>query len=62
MLGYIDDYARRNGIRTEYLRVNKENPTVRIYKRAGFIIKESVVKDIGNGFVMDDYIMEKTLG
>ena len=62
MLEYIDDYARRNDIHTEYLRVNKGNPTVRIYERAGFIIKESVVKDIGNGFVMDDYIMEKTLG
>ena len=62
MFDRIDGYARRNGIRKEYLRVNKGNPTVGIYKRVGFIIRESVVSDIGNGFVMDDYIMEKTLG
>ena len=61
MFGIIDRYAKLNGIDREWLRVNKGNPTVDIYKRAGFIIKESVVNDIGNGYVMDDYIMERSL-
>ena len=61
MFEMIDDYARCMGVDKEYLRVNKGNPTVDIYKREGFAVIESVVKDIGNGFVMDDYIMEKTL-
>ena len=61
MFDLIDNYARNNGIDKEYLRVNTSNPTVEIDKKKGFIISEAVVNDIGNGFVMDDYIMEKTL-
>ena len=61
MFEIIDNYARSVGVDKEYLRVNKGNPTVDIYKRAGFIIKESDVADIGNGFVMDDYFMERSL-
>ncbi len=61
MFEIIDRYARSQGVDREYLRVNKGNPTVDLYKKIGFIIKESVVADIGNGFVMDDYIMERSL-
>ncbi len=61
MFEIIDRYARSQNVDREYLRVNKGNPTVDIYKKIGFIIKESVVADIGNGFVMDDYIMERSL-
>ena len=61
MFDIIDRYAKANGVDKEYLRVNKGNPTVDIYKKKGFIISEAVVKDIGNGFVMDDYIMERSL-
>ena len=61
MFSIIDDYARNAGVDREYLRVNKGNPSVDIYTKAGFIIKDSIVSDIGNGFVMDDYIMEKSL-
>ena len=61
MFDIIDRYARSAGVDKEYLRVNKGNPSVDIYKKVGFIIKESDVKDIGNGFVMDDYIMERSL-
>ena len=61
MFDIIDRYAESEGVDKEYLRVNKGNPTVDIYLKAGFIIKDSVVSDIGNGFVMDDYIMERSL-
>ena len=61
MLDIIDRFAESEGVDKEYLRVNKGNPTVDIYLKAGFIIKDSVVSDIGNGFVMDDYIMERSL-
>lgn len=44
------------------LRVNKHNaPAIRAYLRAGFSFVEDICSDIGNGFVMDDYLMEKTL-
>ncbi len=41
------------------LTVNKYNlNTINAYKKWGFKILDSVVTDIGNNFVMDDYIME----
>lgn len=40
------------------LTVNKYNTnTIKAYKKWGFKIIDSVVTDIGSGFVMDDYIM-----
>ncbi len=46
-----------------YLTVNKYNEnSIKVYEKLGFKIVDSVVTDIGNGFVMDDYIMEKALG
>jgi GNAT superfamily N-acetyltransferase len=44
------------------LSVNKRNArAIAAYRRNGFVIAESVVTDIGNGFVMDDYVMAKEL-
>ena len=44
------------------LTVNKYNEhAIDVYKHYGFKIVDSVVTDIGNGFVMDDYIMEYSL-
>ena len=41
------------------LTVNKINSdSIAFYKKVGFNIVDSAVTDIGNGFVMDDYIME----
>ncbi len=43
------------------LNVNKYNPAKTFYDKKGFrILKEEVI-DIGNGYVMDDYVMVKTL-
>lgn len=44
-----------------YLTVNKHNLTKDLYLHWGFKIIDSVVTDIGNNYVMDDYIMEKTI-
>lgn len=40
------------------LNVNKRNPSVAFYKKNGFTILEEEMLDIGNGFFMDDYIMQ----
>lgn len=40
------------------LNVNKNNKAKDFYLKGGFSIKESVKIDIGEGFFMDDYIME----
>jgi hypothetical protein len=45
-----------------YLSVNKDNELgTRAYLGKGFKVVDSTVSDIGEGFVMDDYIMEKRL-
>ncbi len=44
------------------LRVNRQNErAIRCYRRNGFEISHEVTSEIGNGFVMDDYWMVKTL-
>ena len=40
------------------LNVNKHNPALEFYQHLGFRIRESVIIEIGNGYVMDDYILE----
>ena len=58
----VKAYARRNGLKKIYLTVNKGNtPSYEIYLHLGFKVIDSVVNDIGQGYVMDDYIMEYTL-
>jgi GNAT superfamily N-acetyltransferase len=39
------------------LQVNKINPARQFYQKKGMYIDKEAVFDIGNGFVMDDYIM-----
>ena len=59
---YVVDSAREAGYDRVILNVNKNNQrAIRAYKRNGFKVRESVKNDIGNGFFMDDYVMEKKL-
>jgi ribosomal protein S18 acetylase RimI-like enzyme len=58
---FIEQLARSRGLQLLWLTVNKGNPAVNAYKRLGFRIARDLVIDIGGGFVMDDYRMEKPL-
>lgn len=64
--GTLIEHACKRAARLAYgkliLAVNKRNTSaIAAYIKHGFGIREGVVKDIGGGFVMDDYIMEKKL-
>jgi GNAT superfamily N-acetyltransferase len=62
MIGTIQDYAKEKRLGRIWLTCNKYNSrSLEIYKKLGFSIINSIVTDIGNGFVMDDYVLEKTL-
>src|SRR5689334_4302014 len=61
-LALLEQRARSLGATHLWLTVNKGNASVRAYERMGFRIVESMVVDIGGGFVMDDYKMEKAIG
>lgn len=57
---FIEQRCRKLGIEKLWLTVNKNNSnSISIYEKLGFENKGSVVQDIGQGFVMDDYKMEK---
>lgn len=58
---FIEQLARRRGLTLLWLTVNKGNPAVKAYERLGFRIAADLVMDIGGGFFMDDYRMEKSL-
>lgn len=54
--------ARAQGCREWVLAVNKHNTAAQAaYRRYGFVVREAVCADIGNGFVMDDYVMAQSL-
>ncbi|OHT00411.1 acetyltransferase GNAT family [Tritrichomonas foetus] len=54
------NFAKEKDLKSVYLTVNKYNyGSIESYKNMGFKTIDSVVTDIGNGYVMDDYIMEK---
>jgi GNAT superfamily N-acetyltransferase len=61
-LRWTEERAREMRCKAVRLRVNKRNaPAIRSYLRAGFRFIEDIVSDIGSGFVMDDYVMEKAV-
>ena len=62
MIAHVEDHARALGRARLILTVNKQNAgAIAVYQRRGFAVRESAVFDIGGGFVMDDYVMEKRL-
>lgn len=58
----IEKIAVEAGASSLQLRVNRHNqPAIALYQKAGFTITREDIKDIGGGFVMDDFIFEKHL-
>jgi ribosomal protein S18 acetylase RimI-like enzyme len=52
----------RMGIGKLWLTVNRHNTgSISFYERLGFVKVESIVQEIGQGFVMDDYRMVKEI-
>ena len=53
------ELCKKNSLDTIWLTCNRHNSnTIEVYKHWGFEIVREEATDIGNGFVMDDYIME----
>ena len=62
MFAYIQEHARKYQYNSIYLTCNKQNRhSLDVYKKWGFKKVDEDVTDIGNGYVMDDYILEYTL-
>jgi len=61
-LAFIESKGQEAGLDRLWLTVNKYNPAFKAYLRLGFQNVADVVTDIGGGYVMDDYRLEKKIG
>lgn len=61
LINEVVSQASRKGGKTLQLNVNRNNKAKDFYVKVGFKIKETVDLDLGNGFFMNDYVMELKL-
>ncbi|GAA5219642.1 GNAT family N-acetyltransferase [Membranihabitans marinus] len=61
LIWFAENQAISENCKQLTLNVNKFNPAITFYEKSGFKKIAEEVIDIGNGFVMDDYVYEKTL-
>lgn len=54
----VKEQALENNQNAIFLNVNQYNKAINFYAKLGFSKVKDEVIDIGNGFVMDDYVME----
>ena len=54
----VKEKVIENNQKAVFLNVNKYNKALFFYEKLGFTIVKDEVIDIGNGYVMDDYVME----
>ncbi|HCN48741.1 MAG TPA: GNAT family N-acetyltransferase [Chryseobacterium sp.] len=57
-LQFLNDKVSENNNERIILNVNKHNAARNFYESQGYRVYDKGVFDIGNGFVMDDYMME----
>ena len=62
MLDRAGQLANAAGCRSITLTVNRANTSaIATYRRAGYVVRQACDFDIGHGFVMNDYLMEKNV-
>ena len=62
MLDHICTCARAVGAHALWMQVNKRNErAIGAYLKAGFHLEKKAMFDIGGGFVMDDYLMARSV-
>jgi len=62
LIAHVAERARKQGYPCVILQVNKRNVNaINSYKKYGFEVRTTTIDDIGSGYVMDDFVMEKKL-
>lgn len=62
LLNQAIDFAKEQKLAAIYLTCNKYNThSLQVYEKKGFYQTDAVQTDIGNGFIMDDYILQLDL-
>ena len=59
-MGFIEKLAEENKYKKILLNVNRNNHnSIKAYEKMGFVKSDTVEVDIGEGYAMCDYVMEK---
>jgi len=61
LLDVVLEEIKKEGAQQLFLNVNRHNKAIQFYERLGFVIKNEEDIDIGNGYFMNDYVMEKII-
>lgn len=62
VMEFLYKLCQERDIKKIWLTVNRYNEnSIMVYERKGFYKLRTQISDIGNGFVMDDYVMEKEI-
>lgn len=61
IISYIADEIKAKGAKALQLQVNRDNKAKDFYEKLGFKIIKTADFDIGNGYFMNDYVMELEL-
>lgn len=57
-LNFLKEKVKENVNYRIILNVNKNNPAIKIYESQGFKVLSKGIFNIGNGYVMDDFLLE----
>ncbi len=61
-INFLSKICKRDSMKKIWLTVNRNNiGSVHAYEHLGFVMARTQVAEIGEGYVMDDYIMEKII-
>ena len=60
-INFIIGLLKKRGAAALQLQVNRKNKAKSFYEKLGFTIIQEADFDIGNGFFMNDYVMERKL-
>jgi ribosomal protein S18 acetylase RimI-like enzyme len=61
LMDYVIKTIMAQGAKALLLNVNRYNKAKDFYEKLGFTVKKEEDVDIGNGYFMNDYVMEKRL-
>jgi diamine N-acetyltransferase len=61
VIDFIITEIKNKGAAALQLQVNRQNKAKSFYEKLGFTVIKEFDFDIGNGYIMDDYLMEKRI-
>ena len=61
IIDQLVEAMKTKGATSLQLNVNRQNNAKNFYEKLGFVVIKEEDIDIGNGYFMNDYVMEKTL-